>query len=135
MVNTEGLPLAVQVQLVSVQDPVGAGSVLVEAKARAPNLQPVWVDDHYQGPLATHAAEAPGRPVAVVRKPLSQKGFVVLTRCWVVERTFAWLGRCRRLARRDCETNPRNSKAQIKIGMSNLMLRRFTKRTISKLYD
>ena len=51
VVNTEGLPLAVQVQSASVQDPVGAGSVLAEAKARAPNRQLVWADGRYQGPL------------------------------------------------------------------------------------
>ena len=49
--DTEGLPLAVQVQSASVQDPVGAGPVLAEAKARAPDLQLVWGDGRYQGPL------------------------------------------------------------------------------------
>ncbi len=135
MVDTAGLPLAVQVQSASVQDPVGAGSVLAEAKARAPNLQLVWGDGRYQGPLVSHAAQALGLRVEVVSKPPGTKGFTVLPRRWVVERTFAWLGKYRRLAGRDYETNPRNSEAWIKICLSNLMLRRLAKRPISKPDD
>jgi len=135
VVDTAGLPLAVQVQSASVQDPVGAGSVLAEAKARAPNLQLVWGDGRYQGPLVSHAAQALGLRVEVVSKPPGTKGFTVLPRRWVVERTFAWLGKYRRLAGRDYETNPRNSEAWIKICLSNLMLRRLAKRPISKPDD
>lgn len=135
MVDTEGLPLAVQVQAASVQDPVGAGSVLAEAKARAPNLQLVWGDGRYQGPLVNHVAQALGLRVEVVSKPPGTKGFTVLPRRWVIERTFAWLGKYRRLAGRDYETNPRNSEAWIKICLTNLMLRRLAKRPISKPDD
>ena len=133
--DTEGLPLAVQVQSASVQDPVGAGPVLAEAKARAPDLQLVWGDGRYQGPLVAKAAQALGLRVAVVSKPPGTKGFTVLPRRWVVERTFAWLGKYRRVAGRDYETNPRNSKAWIKVCLSNLMLRRLAKRIISKHND
>ena len=51
MVDTKDLPLAVPVQAASVQDPVGAGPVLAEAKARAPALQLAWGKGRYQGPL------------------------------------------------------------------------------------
>jgi transposase len=135
VVDTEGLPLAVQVQAASVQDPVGAAPVLAEAKGRAPNLQLVWGDGRYQGPLVAQAAQALGLRVEVVSKPPGTKGFTVLPRRWVVERTFAWLGKYRRVAGRDYETNPRNSEAWIKICLSNLMLRRLAKRTISKPDD
>ena len=127
--------LAVQVQPASVQDPVGAGAVLAEAKARAPNLQLVWGDGRYRGPLVNHAARALGWRVEVVSKPAGPKGFTVLPRRWVVERTFAWRGKYRRLAGRGYETNPRNSEAWIKICLSNLMLRRLAKRLISKPDD
>ena len=123
--DTEGLPLAVQVQAASVQDPVGAGPVLAEAKARAPNLQLVWGDGRYQGPLVAQAAAAVGLRVEVVSKPPGQKGFVVLPRRWVVERTFAWLGKYRRIAGRDYETTPRNSEAWIataKLGLQQRSL-------------
>jgi putative transposase len=125
VVDTEGLPLAVQVQSAAVQDPIGAGPVLAEAKARAPDLQLVWGDGRYQGPLVAQAAHAVGLRVEVVSKP----------RRWVIERTFAWLGKYRRVAGRDYETNPRNSEAWIKICLSNVMLRRLAKRTISKPDD
>ena len=78
--DTEGLPLAVQVQSASVQDPVGAGPVLAEAKARAPDLQLFWGDGRYQGPLVARAAQALGLRVEVVRKPPGTKGFPVLPR-------------------------------------------------------
>ncbi|GAC1373127.1 MAG: hypothetical protein NVS3B25_26290 [Hymenobacter sp.] len=124
-----------QVQSASVQDPVGAGPVLAEAKARAPDLRLVWSDGRYQGPLVGQAAQALGLRVEVVSKPPGTKGFVVLPRRWVVERTFAWLGKYRRLAGRDYESNPRNSEAWIKVCLSNLMLRRLAKRTILKPDD
>ena len=135
MVDTEGLPLAVQVQAASVQDPVGAGPVLAEAKARAPALQLVWGDGRYQGPLVAQAAKAIGVRVEVVSKLPGTKGFTVLPHRWVIERTFAWLGKYRRVAGRDYETNPRNSEAWIKICLSNLMLRRLAKRIIAKPDD
>jgi transposase len=109
--------------------------VLTEAKTRAPKLQLVWGDGRYQGPLVAQAAAAVGLRVEVVSKPPGQKGFVVLPRRWVVERTFAWPGKYRRLAGRDYETNPRNSEAWIKVCLSILMLRRLGKRTISKPHN
>ena len=135
VVDAEGLPLAVQVQSASVQDPIGAGPVLAEAKVRAPDLQLVWGDGRYQGPLVAQAAQAVGVRVEVVRKPPGTKGFTVLPRRWGIERTFAWLGKYRRVAGRDYETNPRNSEAWIKICLSNLMRRRLAKRTICKPDD
>ncbi len=126
------MPLAVQVQSASVQDPAGAAPVLAEAKARAPDRQLVWGGGHYQGPLVSQAAQAVGLRVEMVRKPAGTKGFTVLPRRWVIERTFAWLGKYRRVAGRDYETNPRNSEAWIEICLGNLMLRRLAKRTIFK---
>ena len=61
MVDTQGLPLAVLVQAASVQDPVGAAPVLAEARANAPQLQLLWADARYQGPLVATAAAALGR--------------------------------------------------------------------------
>ena len=89
MVDTEGLPLAVQVQSASVQDPVGAGSVRAAATASAPALQLVWGDGRYQGPLVAQAEAAVGRRGEVVGKPPGTKGFTVLPRRRVIGRTFA----------------------------------------------
>ena len=73
--------------------------------------------------------------MGVVSKPAGQKDSVLLPRRWVVERTLTWLGKYRRVAGRDYETNPRNSEAWIKICLSNLMLKRLAKRVIFKPDD
>ena len=98
-VDTLGLLLAVLVQAASVQDPVGAPPVIAEAKVHAPALQLLWGDGRYGGPTVRAAATAVGVRVEVVEKPKDQKGFQVLPHRWVVERTFGWMGRYRRLAR------------------------------------
>ena len=109
------------------QDPVGAAPVLAEAKANAPQLQLLWADARYQGPLVASAAAALGLRVEVVRAPPGTKGFVVLPRRWVVERSFGWLSKYRRVAGRDYETNPHVSEAVIKACFCHLMLRRLAK--------
>ncbi len=124
--DTEGLPLAVLVQPASLQDPTGAPPVIAEAKAHAPELQLLWGDGRYGGPTVAAAAQAAGLRVEVVAKPADQKGFQVLPHRWVVERTFGWFGKYRRIAGRDFETNPRNSEAWIKLAMCNLLVRRLT---------
>ena len=120
------------VQPASVQDPVGAAPVLAEAKAHAPTLQLLWADARYQGPLVATAAAALGLRVEVVRAPAGTKGFVVLPRRWVVERSFGWLSKYRRVAGRDYETNPLVSEAIIKACFSHLMLRRLAKKLASE---
>jgi len=123
----------VLVQAASVQDPVGAAPVLAEARANAPQLQLLWADARYQGPLVATAAAALGLRVEVVRAPPGTKGFIVLPRRWVVERSFGWLSKYRRVAGRDYETNPRVSEAIIKACFCQLMLRRLAKETLSNI--
>jgi transposase len=101
--------------------------VLAEARANAPQLQLLWADARYQGPLVATAAAALGLRVEVVRAPPGTKGFVVLPRRWVVERSFGWLSKYRRVAGRDYETNPQVSEAIIKACFCHLMLRRLAK--------
>nr|WP_302052018.1 transposase [Hymenobacter sp. BRD128] len=114
-------------QAASVQDPVGATAVLAEARANAPQLQLLWADARYQGPLVATAAAALGLRVEVVRAPHGTKGFVVLPRRWVVERNFGWLSKYRRVAGRDYETNPLVSETIIEAGFCQFMLRRLVK--------
>ncbi len=78
------------------------------------------------------AAQALGLGVEVVRKPPGTKGFTVLPRRWVLEHTFAWLDKYRRVAGREYEINLRNSEAWIKVCLSNLMLRRLAERALCK---
>src|SRR5207253_2430597 len=98
MVDTQGSLLAALVTPANVQDPVAAPAVLAQAKARSPRLTLIWADGRYRGPLITQAARRLGLTIEVVSPPAGQRGFQVLPRRWVVERTFAWLERYRRLA-------------------------------------
>ena len=100
--------------------------MLAEAKGNAPQLQLLWADARYQGPLVATAA-ALGLRVEVVRALPGTKGFVVLPRRWVVERSFGWLSKYRRLAGRDYETNPSVSETVSKACFCYLMLRQLAK--------
>ena len=67
--------------------------------ATGENVELAWVDQGYTGPHAAHAAAEHGIHLEVVKLAEAKKGFVLLPRRWVVERTFGWIARCRRLAR------------------------------------
>jgi putative transposase len=100
VVDTLGLLIAVVVQAANVQDHDGAKEVLGQAKARFPRLKLVWADSAYgRNHLPVWAVAVCNVVLAVVRRAAGAAGFVVLPRRWVVERTFAWLARHRRLAR------------------------------------
>jgi putative transposase len=121
-VDTMGLLLAVVVHSASVQDRDGVKLVTAGLKARSPRLRLIWADGASEA--AVGWAKQFGRFVLeLVRKPAGQKGFVLLPRRWVGERTFAWLVRCRRLAR-DYERLTESSEAMVHGAMIRLMLRR-----------
>lgn len=126
LVDTEGLMVTVVVTPANVQDPVAAPEVLEDAAARSPRLSHVWGDARYQGKLISWAKEALGITLEIVTRPPGQRGFVVQPRRWVVERSFAWLDRCRRLAR-DWEAASWSACALIHIAASNLMARRIAR--------
>jgi len=101
-----------------------------------PTLRHLWLDAGYQGPTVTWIEQELGLSVSVVRKPRRwgwwpadqepppiPAGFPVLPRRWVVERTFAWLGRYRRLSK-DYEALPETEEAWMHLAMSTLMLAR-----------
>lgn len=122
VVDTMGLLLAVVVHSASVQDRDGVKLVTEGLKAKFPRLKLIWADGAYEA--AVGWAKQFGRFILeLVRKPAGQKGFVLLPRRWVVERTFAWLVRCRRLAR-DYERLTESSEAMVHVAMIRLMLRR-----------
>jgi putative transposase len=124
VVDTLGWLIAVCVQPADVQDYDGAQEVLAKAKKRFPRLQTVWADSIYacKG-LVDRVWLTFTILLEIVRRPLGSKGFVLLHRRWVVERTFAWLGRFRRLSK-DYERCTKVSEAMIHIAMLHLMLRR-----------
>jgi putative transposase len=126
LVDTLGLPLAVLVTGANVQDRDAAKELLASfygAFFQSFRLRRIWADAGYQGALIswTHAAFA--WALDIVRRKEQQTGFEVLPKRWLVERTFAWFIRNRRLAR-DFERLPETSEAFIYIAMIRLMARR-----------
>lgn len=94
-----------------------------EPTPRWKRMKVIWADGGYAGTLIDWVQKECGLTLEIMKKPPEQKGFVVIKRRWVVERTFAWLGRCRRLSK-DYEQNPRSSEAWIYLAMIGLMVRR-----------
>ena len=127
MVDTEGLLLAVAVHPADLQDRDGARLVLARLGDRFPRLQHLWADAGYAGPkLGDWVQETTDWTLEIVRRAEPGAGFQVLPRRWVVERTFAWLGRHRRLSK-DYEGRPDTTEAWIHAAMTGLMLRRLAR--------
>src|SRR5215510_4957061 len=123
LVDTLGLLLCIKVLAASVQDRDGAKALLEEVKDRMLRLQLIWADGGYRGKLITWVAETCRWLLQIVLRKDDVKGFHVLPRRWVVERTFAWLCRNRRLSK-DYERRAESSEAFCYYSMIHLMLRR-----------
>jgi putative transposase len=132
VVDTLGLILAVAVHSAAIQDYDGARLVLARLSAlgaRFKRLKLIWADSAYgRNGLPEWVKSTCGWIVQTVLRPVGVKGFVVLPRRWVVERTFAWIGRCRRHSK-DYERTTESSEAMIYISMIQLMSRRLIRAT------
>lgn len=129
-VDTEGFPLALAVTPASANDKAAAYGLIERAAARSPQLKKLWADGAYvSGPLEEHA-EGHGVDFEVVGRPdgSPERGFVVIPRRWVVERTFAWLKRCRRLVH-DFERLAVTVEAFIYLTLTRLLLNRLAPRS------
>jgi len=116
------------VHAADIQDRDGAALVL-DRRTRAlfPFILAIFADAGYRGPRAAAAARRSGRwRLRIVRRPETASGFVVLRKRWIVERTLAWLTRCRRLAR-NLEILARTSVALIRLAMIKPMARRLAR--------
>ncbi len=122
-VDTQGLLLGVVVHAASIQDADGAGSLLGRIKPLYCWLRAVFADGGYNRVPAILACFLLGLALLIVSRPRGAKGFVLLPRRWVVERTLGWLGRWRRLSR-DYEHLPEVSEAMVTLAMVRLMLHR-----------
>jgi putative transposase len=126
-VDTEGLVMVAHVTSANVQDHYQIYDLVACGKARSQRLKKVWVDEGYQNNEVAQAIQNDLHvDLEIVPKPAGQKGFAVVPRRWVVERTFAWLGRYRRLSK-DYEYHVETSQAMIYLAMSHLMVRRLAK--------
>jgi putative transposase len=145
LVDTLGLILTVVVHPANLSDARGAKLVLADLAEAHPTITRIWADMGYRGELAAWVATQSAATLEVVARPTRRgwiapdadaatapdaltpaaapRGFTVLPRRWVVERTFAWLGRCRRLSK-DYEGLAATEEAWIMLAMSRLMLHR-----------
>ncbi len=123
LVDTLGLLLVVVVTAASVSESAGARLVLAKMTGSCKKLRRIWLDGGYRGNVFGWAFDVCRLVLQVVTHPPEQKGFVVVPRRWVVERTFAWLLNHRRLSK-DYERETTTSEALIQIAMMRLMLRR-----------
>jgi putative transposase len=129
-VDTLGLVLAVVVHAANIQDRDGAKLVLERLKHKFSRLRLIWADGAYAGQLLEwvrglriwHKLR-----LEIVSRPEGTKGFVLLPKRWVVERTLGWLNRYRRLSK-DYEYLTQTSEAMIHVAMINLMVRRLARK-------
>ncbi len=113
-----------------VSESAGAKLVLAKAQAAGRALGKVWVDGGYQAGVVAWAEAELGYPLEVVAREPGAKGFAVLPRRWVVERSFAWMGRYRRLSK-EYEALIETSEAMIWAAFGTTMLRRLATLTAS----
>jgi putative transposase len=121
-----GLVLLAVVHPADVQDRDGAKGLLSELRHRFSRLRLIWADGAYGGRLVDWVVNLRSQRrlrMQIVKRSHDAKGFQVLPRRWVVETTFGWLGRNRRMSK-DYEFLPATSVSFIHISMINLMLRR-----------
>jgi transposase len=121
-VDTLGLLWALRVVPASTQDRAGGIPLVEQLRAAVKRIKVLWGDAHFDTALR-HAWVKWGWVGVVVKKLAGQRGFVAQPKRWVVERTFGWLNRWRRLAK-DYERSTASSEAFIKVAMIHLMARR-----------
>ncbi|MDP9847581.1 putative transposase [Streptosporangium lutulentum] len=141
IVDTLGIVLKARVSAANVDDRIGATLLLHDIRQDFPRLRHCWADQGYRGPFLEWARQVAGITVQVVARrdggmrhtwapvgapPRIVPRFAVVPRRWVVERTYAWLGRYRRLAK-DYEYLPATSENTIYLAMGFTLLRRLTR--------
>jgi putative transposase len=133
VVDSMGMLLAVLVTSAAMDDAAGAKELLGNVESEAfPRLRIIYGDNKYHNyDLYNWMDDNAKYRLHIVRRPEGAAGFVRLPQRWVVERTFSWLGRSRRL-HKDCEKLTTTSAAMVKIAMIHLMVRRLASDTITE---
>ena len=125
--DTCGFLIFILVHAADIQDRDGAVDVLKAIRSRFPWLRHVFADGGYAGDKLRDALQGYGDwTLEIIKRSDKKKGFELLPRRWVVERTFAWLGRCRRLAK-DWEKSIQSSAAWATIASIRMLTRRITR--------
>ena len=124
LTDTCGFLISILVHTADIQDRDGTVDLLKGVRRRFPWLRHVFADGGYAGDKLRKALSSAGDwTIEIIKRSDRAKGFEVLPRRWVVERTFAWLGRCRRLAK-DWEATAASSTAWATIASIRMLIRR-----------
>jgi len=119
--------MRVVVHSAAIQDRDGAGLVLAKIRRRFPWLELIWADGGYNAwQVEAAVAKMPVLRLEIVKRPGDTRGFVVLPRRWVIERTFSWFGRNRRLAK-DFENLAETLATFVTLASIQLALRRLAR--------
>jgi putative transposase len=129
LVDVLGVILLVIVTAASVQDRDGGALLLKAAAAKYPTLRLVWVDSAYNGEPIETASKATEIAVEIKAREEGAKGFVPVRKRWVVERTFGWLNRSRRLSK-DYERTTSSSQAWIDLAMVRIGVGRLCRKPL-----
>ena len=125
--DTTGLLIGAIIHSAGIQDRDGAPEVLKSIRHSYPWLRHVFADGGYAGPKLKQALRGSGDwAIEIVKRSDKAEGFELLPRRWVVERTFAWLGRCRRLAK-DFETKLESALAWLLVAHIRIVTRRLAR--------
>jgi len=114
------------VHAANISESAGAKLVLAKARAAGRRLAKIWLDGGYKAGVVAWAQTELGYELAVVERPPATTGFAVLPRRWVVERSFAWLGRYRRLSK-EYEALTTTSEGMIWAAFGSTLLRRLVR--------
>jgi putative transposase len=119
--RTYSVVLKAVVHSATTQDRDGARLVLEDIQLDHPSLEKVWADGGYRGQLITWVKELTGIELEIIKRNDDVSGFVLLPKRWVVERTFGWFNRFRRMSK-DYEAMPKNSESLIYLAMTHIMV-------------
>jgi putative transposase len=129
LVDTLGLPVMVYVTPADMHDTQGARRLLAGLKYFVPRLKKIWADAAYRGKELADWCKAQGDwDLEVVERTPGVRGFSVVPKRWVVERTLGWISRNRRMSK-DYERKVQTSEALIEVAMIRLLVARFGRRT------
>jgi putative transposase len=123
LTDTPGNLIRAFVTAADLSDAEAAEELLALGAEAAPDLELVFGDSHYGGPLADWSERELGVRVEVVKRPEGQPGFAVVPKRWAVERSLAWYGRCRRLAK-DYEHAEEYAESWLYLASVHCLLRR-----------